>query len=72
VYLSVFISLFFLFIVSFIKKINSAFKITNDLLTNSKLILISLGIPLILIPIYFIHKIILTRIRQHQKTNNKR
>lgn len=72
VYLSVFISLFFLFIVSFIKKINSAFKITNDLLTNSKLILISLGIPLILIPIYFIHKIILMTIRQHQKTNNKR
>lgn len=72
VYLSVFISLFFLFIVSFIKKINSAFKITNDLLTNSKLILISLGIPLILIPIYFIHKIILMIIRQHQKTNNKR
>ena len=72
VYLSVFISLFFLFIVSFIKKINSAFKITNDLLTNSKLILISLGIPLILIPIYFIHKIILMIIKQHQKTNNKR
>ena len=72
VYLSVFISLFFLFIVSFIKKINSAFKITNDLLTNSKLILISLGIPLILIPIYFIHKIIFMTIRQHQKTNNKR
>lgn len=72
VYLSVFISLFFLLIVSFIKKINSAFKITNDLLTNSKLILISLGIPLILIPIYFIHKIILMIIRQHQKTNNKR
>ena len=72
VYLSVFISLFFLFIVSFIKKINSAFKITNDLLTNSKLILISLGIPLILIPIYFIHKIILMIIKKHQKTNNKR
>ena len=72
VYLSVFISLFFLFIVSFIKKINSAFKITNDLLTNSKLILISLGIPLILIPIYFIHKIIFMTIKQHQKTNNKR
>lgn len=72
VYLSVFISLFFLFIVSFINKINSAFKITNDLLTNSKLILISLGIPLILIPIYFIHKIILMIIKQHQKTNNKR
>ena len=71
VYLSVFISLFFLFIVSFIKKINSAFKITNDLLTNSKLILISLGIPLILIPIYFIHKIILMIIKQHQKINNK-
>lgn len=71
VYLSVFISLFFLFIVSFIKKINSAFKITNDLLTNSKLILISLGIPLILIPIYFIHKIILMTIKQRQKTNNK-
>ena len=72
VYLSVFISLFFLFIVSFINKINSAFKITNDLLTNSKLILISLGIPFILIPIYFIHKIILMMIKQHQKTNNKR
>ena len=72
VYLSVFISLFFLFIVSFINKINSAFKITNDLLTNSKLILISLGIPLILIPIYFINKIILMIIKQHQKTNNKR
>lgn len=72
VYLSVFISLFFLFIVSFIKKINSAFKITSDLLTNSKLILISLGIPLSLIPIYFSHKIILMMIKQHQKTNNKR
>ena len=68
VYLSVFISLFFLFIVSFIKKINSAFKISSDLLTNSKLILISLGIPLILIPIYFSHKIILMMIKQHQKT----
>ena len=68
VYLSVFISLFFLFIVSFINKINSAFKITNDLLTNSKLILISLGIPLSLIPIYFSHKIILMMIKQHQKT----
>lgn len=72
VYLSVFISLFFLFIVSFINKINSAFKITSDLLTNSKLILISLVIPLVLIPIYFIHKIILMTIKQHQKTNNKR
>lgn len=68
VYLSVFISLFFLFIVSFINKINSAFKITNDLLTNSKLILISLGIPLSLIPIYFSYKIILMMIKQHQKT----
>ncbi len=68
VYLSVFISLFFLFIVSFINKINSAFKITSDLLTNSKLILISLGIPLILIPIYFSYKIILMMIKQHQKT----
>jgi len=64
----VFISLFFLFIVSFINKINSAFKITSDLLTNSKLILISLGIPLILIPIYFSYKIILMMIKQHQKT----
>lgn len=72
VYLSVFISLFFLFIVSFINKINSAFKISSDLLTNSKLILISLGIPLILIPIYFSNKIILMIIKQYQKTNNKR
>ena len=58
VYASVIFSLSALFIVSFISKIAIAFKITSDLSSNPTLIAYSLGLPLILIPIYTIHKIV--------------
>ena len=71
VYLSVFVSLFFLFFVSFVPKINIVFKITKDILNNSKLILISLCIPFILVPIYFLNKIIILTINIHKHKSSK-
>ncbi|MDD7847288.1 cation-translocating P-type ATPase [Metamycoplasma hyosynoviae] len=66
IYLSVFISLGFLFIVSFIKQIAIVFKITEDLTTTPHLLIYGLCLPLLLIPIYQIHKVILLAIEKHR------
>lgn len=67
VYASVIFSLSALFIVSFISKIAIAFKITNDLSSNSTLIAYSLGLPLTLIPIYLTYKISVMLINKYKK-----
>lgn len=70
VYASVIFSLFFLLLVAFINKISVVFKGYEQLKNSPTLIAYGLGLPLILIPIYFIHKIILLLIeKKNQKQN---
>ncbi|PWC09038.1 cation-transporting ATPase [Mycoplasmopsis arginini] len=70
VYASVIFSLFFLLLVAFINKISVVFKGYEQLENSPTLIAYGLGLPLILIPIYFIHKIILLLIeKKNQKQN---
>lgn len=70
VYASVIFSLFFLLLVAFINKISVVFKGYERLENSPTLIAYGLGLPLILIPIYFIHKIILLLIeKKNQKQN---
>ncbi|VEU81802.1 cation-transporting P-type ATPase [Mycoplasmopsis arginini] len=70
VYASVIFSLFFLLLVAFINKISVVFKGYEKLENSPTLIAYGLGLPLILIPIYFIHKIILLLIeKKNQKQN---
>lgn len=68
VYVSVLFSLGCLFIVSFIKNIAPAFKVTQDLTSTKELLIYSLCLPLIVIPIYATQKIInLIREKRAQK-----
>ena len=68
VYVSVLFSLGCLFIVSFIKNIAPAFKVTQDLTSTKELLIYSLCLPLIVIPIYATQKIInLIREKRTQK-----
>ncbi|AZZ65209.1 cation-translocating P-type ATPase [Metamycoplasma phocicerebrale] len=68
VYSSVIFSLIFLLLVAFVNPIAKVFKGHEQLSNSPILIAYGLGIPLILIPIYFVHKIILLSI---EKKNNK-
>lgn len=59
VYFSVIFSLAFLLLVVFVKKISIAFKGYEEIINSPQLIAYGLGLPLVLIPIYFSHKMIL-------------
>ncbi|WP_427867339.1 cation-translocating P-type ATPase [Mycoplasmopsis arginini] len=70
VYASVIFSLFFLLLVAFINKISIVFKGYEQLSNSPTLIAYGLGLPLVLIPIYFVHKIVLLLIeKKNQKQN---
>ncbi|WP_245979665.1 cation-translocating P-type ATPase [Mycoplasma struthionis] len=71
VYASVFMSLGFLFLVVFVNKIALVFNGYENIVAHSKLIAIGLGLPLVLIPIYSIHKLILMAIDKKNQHDHK-
>ncbi|ACF06993.1 Calcium-transporting ATPase lmo0841 [Metamycoplasma arthritidis] len=70
VYCSVIFSLTFLLLVSFIKPIANVFKIA-DLASHKMLMIYSFALPLIIIPIYLIHKLIVLYYDKKHNTTNK-
>ncbi|BAP39495.1 cation-translocating P-type ATPase [Metamycoplasma canadense] len=71
VYASVIFSLTFLLLVAFIKPIANVFKGYNNFYSSPILIAYGLCLPLILIPIYFVHKMILLLIEKKKSKNNE-
>ncbi|WP_412031522.1 cation-translocating P-type ATPase [Metamycoplasma buccale] len=70
VYLSVIFSLTFLLLVTFINSIAKVFKIYDNFTSHSNLIIYSTCLPLVLIPIYFIHKISILIYQKNHQTKN--
>ncbi|MGX9389273.1 cation-translocating P-type ATPase [Mycoplasma sp. 327] len=70
VYASVIFSLSFLLLVALVQKITIAFKGYEDISSSPTLLAYGLGLPLIIIPIYFVHKVILLLIEKRRSKNN--
>ncbi|WP_330463216.1 cation-translocating P-type ATPase [Metamycoplasma gateae] len=70
VYASVIFSLAFLLLVAFVKKITVVFKGYENLINSPTLLAYGLGLPLILIPIYFVHKMFLLLLEKKKNKSN--